>query len=49
MREVLLAVLLFAAGVLIVVGVASWSTAAAFVVAGVLLAAWSFVVLGELG
>lgn len=47
MREVLLAVLLLTAGVLVVVGVAGWSASAALVVAGVLLVGWSLVVVGD--
>lgn len=47
MRERILAVLLAVAGGLVVVGVALVSQAAAFVAGGVLLAAWSWLLLGE--
>lgn len=47
MREALLALLLAAAGVLVVIGVAQWSTGAAWLVGGVLLAGWSVIAIRE--
>ena len=47
MRERILAVLLALAAGLVVVGAALASEVAGFVVGGVLLAAWSWLVLGE--
>lgn len=49
MRERILAVLLALAGGLVVVGVALVSPSAAFVAGGVLLAGWSWLLLGEVG
>lgn len=47
MREQTLAVLLFAAAALIVVGVSKFSAGAALIVAGLLLGLWSWLVFGE--
>ena len=49
MRERILAVLLALAAGLVVVGAALASDAAGFVVGGMLLAGWSWLILGELG
>lgn len=46
-RQVLAALLLAVAGVLVVVGVSYVVDAAAWVAGGVLLAAWTFFVFGE--
>lgn len=46
-REWIFAVLLVVAGGFVVTGVSAWSSAAAWVAAGVLLAGWSWLVLGE--
>lgn len=46
-REWIFAVLLAMAGVLVVTGIARWSTAAALVASGVLLAGWGWLVLGD--
>lgn len=47
MREAILAVLLAVSGMLVVAGVAAWSAPAGLVVAGLLLAGWSCLVLAE--
>lgn len=47
MRERIMAGLLAVAAALVVVGVAGWSTQAGCVVAGLLLALWAWLVLGE--
>lgn len=51
MRDWIFAALLAIAGALVVVGVAGWSTPAAFIVAGALLACWVYLVfvVGEAG
>ena len=46
-RSLIFAFALLAAGGLIVTGCAMWSQPVAFVVAGVLLAVWAWLVLGE--
>lgn len=47
MRVILSAVALFVACALVVAGVAAWSAPSATIVAGVLLAVWSYLVLAE--
>lgn len=47
MREQTLAVLLATAAALIVIGVAHFSTGAAFITGGVLLALWSWLLFGD--
>ena len=49
MRTWALACLLAVAGMLVVVGVALLSVSAAWITAGVLLAAWSVLILAEVG
>ena len=49
LREILLALVLLVAGGLVVAGAAGLSVALAKVVAGVLLAGWAWLVLGEVG
>lgn len=49
MRERILAFLLAAAAGLIVLGVADFSHGAAFITAGALLVAWSWLFFGEVG
>lgn len=49
MREWVFAVLLALAGVAVVIGVAGIAASAAWIVGGVLLAAWSWLMLGEVG
>lgn len=46
-RAVLLAAVLLAAGCLVVAGFAGFSGEAAMIVAGVLLATWGWLILGE--
>lgn len=46
-REWIFAVLLAVAGALVVAGVARWSVTASMVTAGVLLAGWGWLVLGD--
>lgn len=47
MRELILAALFAVAGLLIVVGVAEWFSPAGWIVAGVALAGWSWLFLGD--
>lgn len=47
LREALFATALLVSGSLIVIGVASLSTAAAWVTAGILMAGWSWLLFGE--
>jgi hypothetical protein len=47
MREQIMAGLLALAAVLIVIGVAKFSTGAALITAGVLLGLWSWLIFGE--
>lgn len=46
-REAMFAAMLAAASVLVVAGVAGWSGPAALIVAGLLLAGWSWLMLGD--
>jgi len=48
-RELIFAVLLLVAGGLVVAGLAAVHHAAGLVAAGVLLAAWSWLILGDVG
>lgn len=49
MHTTLLAVLLLLSAVLVVAGVAEWSTGASLITAGLLLALWSIAVLADIG